>query len=103
MAPQPPQHGRFLQAKGNMWAVYGFIASKAQRGHSVVMAGGAKVEIAPGQVLTCRRELCEATGLSEKAVRVSVERLALLGLASVHSTNQYTIVTLKNWQLPPEC
>lgn len=55
------------------------------------------VEVRPGQVVTGRRALAEATGLTENQVRTAITKLKDTGEITVKSMGNFSVVTLVNW------
>ncbi len=50
-----------------------------------------------GQVITGRRSLSKATGLSEQSVRTSLEKLKSTREVTIKSTNRFSIITIVKW------
>lgn len=57
------------------------------------------VSINRGQILTGRKKLSEATGLSEQSVRTSLKRLKNSGEIEVLPTNKNSLITLVNYDI----
>ena len=55
------------------------------------------IVIPRGSFVGSRASLAEKTGLSEKQVRISIERLKRAGNLTTKSTNKYTIYTVENY------
>ena len=55
------------------------------------------VTIKAGQLLTGRKALSEATGLSEQNIRTSLKKLESTGEITTKSTNKYTLITIVKW------
>ena len=53
--------------------------------------------IGRGQLVTCRRELAERTGLTERQVRTCLERLKSTGEIAVMTTNRHSVITVTNY------
>ena len=53
--------------------------------------------IMPGQLLTGRKKLAEATGLSEQNIRTSLNRLKSTSELTIKKTNKYSIISITNW------
>ena len=54
--------------------------------------------ISKGQVVTGRRKISEATGISEQTVRTCMLRLIETGEILVESTNKFSIITICNYE-----
>ena len=55
------------------------------------------VEVRPGQTVTGRRALAEATGLTENQVRGAMTKLKETGEITVKSMGHFSVVTVVNW------
>lgn len=55
------------------------------------------IEIRPGQTVTGRRALAEATGLTESQVRTAIAKLKETGEITVKSMGHFSVVTVVNW------
>jgi len=53
--------------------------------------------IMPGQLLTGRIKLAEATGLSQQKVRTSLDKLKSTNEVTSKIYNKYSIITITNW------
>lgn len=54
--------------------------------------------ISKGQVVTGRRKISEATGISEQTIRTCMLRLIETGEILVESTNKFSIITICNYE-----
>lgn len=57
------------------------------------------IEIKPGQFVTGRFKLAQALKLSEQQIRTSLIKLKSTNEITIKSTSQYSIITIKNWNL----
>ena len=55
------------------------------------------ITVKRGQLITCRKELSEATGLSEKKIRTCLARLHQTGEIGQQTTNKYSLITICNY------
>lgn len=55
------------------------------------------VTIKAGQLLTGRKALSEATGLSERNIRTSLSKLESTGEITLKTTNKFTVITVIKW------
>ena len=55
------------------------------------------IDIEPGQVVTTRRDLAEALGLSEQSVRTAIMHLLSTKEITKKSTNKFSVITIENW------
>jgi hypothetical protein len=55
------------------------------------------ITVKRGQVLTGRKQISEATGISEQKIRTCIKRLKSTSEITNKSTNKYTIITLCNF------
>ena len=55
--------------------------------------------IKSGEVVTGRKILAQELALSEAQIRTSISKLKSTNEITTKSTNQYSIITLKNWKL----
>lgn len=56
------------------------------------------VDIAPGQLLTGRKQLAQWTGLSERKIRTVLEGLKSTKELTIRSTAKFSIITITNWE-----
>lgn len=56
-------------------------------------------DIQPGQLITGRKEIARATGLSERQVRTSINALQNAQQIAVKTTNKFSLVTVMNWDV----
>lgn len=54
--------------------------------------------IKAGQILTGRKELSVKTGLTERQIRTSLNRLKTTSEMTIKSTNKYSLITITNWK-----
>ena len=57
------------------------------------------MKILPGQVVTGRKAIAHALGISEQKVRTSLNRLKSTNEITIKSTNKFSVVTITNWAL----
>lgn len=57
------------------------------------------IDVLRGQIITGRVELAQALCLSERQVRTSLEKLKMSGVISIKTTNQYSLITVENYNL----
>ena len=55
------------------------------------------IDLAPGQLITGRKQLSVETGISERSIRTSLNRLNKTGEISIKTTSQFSIVTICNY------
>ena len=55
------------------------------------------ITIEPGQVVTSRLSLSEATGLSQQQIRTSLDKLKSTSNITIKTTNKYTLLTVVKW------
>lgn len=55
-------------------------------------------QIKPGQVVCGRKQLAEELGLSESAIRTSLNHLKSTNEIAIKSTNKFSIITIKKWR-----
>lgn len=53
--------------------------------------------IEPGQIITSYQKLAEQTGLGAQQVRTAINKLKLTSNITSESTNNYTLITVCNW------
>lgn len=51
-----------------------------------------------GEFVTSRNQLCKATGLTEREVRTSLERLQRTGEIACQTTNRFTTITVQRYE-----
>lgn len=57
------------------------------------------IRLAPGQLVTGRKQLSAETGISEQSIRTSLERLKSTSEITISSTNRFSVVTVCNYSL----
>ena len=70
---------------------------RAQHKDSEILIGQSVVEIKIGQLLTGRKAISAATGLSEQSVRSSLSLLEKLQILTIKPTTKYSIISISNW------
>lgn len=55
------------------------------------------IDIDAGQLLTSRESLALQTGISERGIRTSLEKLKSTNEVTIKSTNKYSIITIVKW------
>jgi DNA replication protein DnaD len=53
--------------------------------------------IYPGQLICSRNTLTDNTGLSERSIRTSLNKLKTTGELSIETTSKYSVITIANW------
>ena len=91
-----------LHRKLVKWRWYTNQVMKSVFLHLLLMANFTKnyyngVEVRPGQTVTGRRALAEATGLTENQVRGAMTKLKETGEITVKSMGHFSVVTVVNW------
>ena len=81
---------------GNMLKLWIYLLVNAQQFGPTRYRG---IELKTGQLVTGRKILSKATGLSEREVRTCINRLKATNEISVESTNQYSIITILKYDL----
>lgn len=99
MKPNPPQHKKFTATL----TVFGFLVLKSAETQKEAMVGGRKITLQPRQVVTCFREVSEATGLHEESARRALNRLEEQGFITRDANNHFSVVTINKNSLPVEC
>lgn len=61
------------------------------------------VEILPGQIITGRESLSRQTGLTERAIRTSLNHLKTTNEVTIKTTSKYSIITITNWKKYQSC
>ncbi len=77
----------------NTLRVYLELASRARWTPGTCLGSHGIVDLEPGQCLMGRAELAAAVGLTERAVRTSIERLTTLRVLAIQTTKRGTVVT----------
>jgi len=54
--------------------------------------------ILPGQFVTGRQKLSSETGLTEREIRTSLQRLTQTGEITIKTTNRFSIITVSKWE-----
>ena len=57
------------------------------------------IRLAPGQLVTGRKQLSAETGISEQSVRTSLERLKSTSEITISSTNRFSLITVCNYSI----
>lgn len=55
------------------------------------------IGLAPGQLITGRKQLSVETGISERSIRTSLDRLKKTGEISIETTSQFSVITVRNY------
>lgn len=55
--------------------------------------------LSTGQLITSRKSLSTATGLSEQQVRTALMHLEKTGYITIKTTNNYSIITVNHWEI----
>jgi hypothetical protein len=72
-----------------------FIYCLLRSNHKLNMWRGNKIH--PGQFITSQKHISEATGLSVRKVRTSLDKLKLTGELTVKTTSKFSIISITNW------
>ena len=67
------------------------------------MVGGMPHEFIKNEMATCDREISEATGLTRGQLRRTIKKMEELGMIERQSNNRFSLIKLKNFNLPEEC
>ena len=62
-----------------------------------------KENLKKGQLITGRKKLSAALGISESAVRTALANLESTGDIAIKTTNKYSVITLLNWGKTQDC
>jgi len=57
------------------------------------------ISLAPGQLVTGRKQLSAETGISEQSIRTCLERLKSTSEITTKSTNRFSVITICNYSL----
>lgn len=55
------------------------------------------IDIVPGQIVTGRHSLALQTGISERSIRTSLNKLKATNEVTIKTSNKYSIITIVNW------
>ena len=101
MKPIPPMH-RYYKS---IYSIMGFLFIKASRKQETVFVGQQAVEMKRGQLITCRREIAEHTGMSMSAAYKGLKRLEQAGEIEQDTKlgQKYTLITLNDFSIQREC
>ena len=61
------------------------------------LVGDTIVKLHPGQLVTGRKALAVATGLTEQNIRTALDKLKKLGILTSNPTTKYSIISISNW------
>ena len=61
------------------------------------LVGDTIVKLQPGQLVTGRKSLAEATGLTEQKIRTALDKLKKLGILTSKPTTKYSVISITNW------
>lgn len=87
-----------LMTNPEAWLVWCRILLSVTHKSYQQVVGKKVVELEPGQMITGRKALSTATGLSEKIVRNCLELLEKMGNITKKRANKYSIITICNWE-----
>ena len=79
------------------WCVFSYFLLTAEYSEHTVLMNGCAVNLKPGQIVTGRKVLSAALGLSEKEIRTAIGILEKLKIVAIQRANKYSIVSLVNW------
>ena len=90
---------RGLSRDPNTFRVYCELASRARWTAGTCLGSHGVVELSAGQCVLGRAGLARDLGLTERAVRTSLERLSAVGAVTIEATKRGTIVTVhEDWE-----
>lgn len=61
------------------------------------------IEVKRGQIITGRIDLAQTLSLSERQIRTALDKLKMSGVISIKTTNQYSLITIKNYSCFQDC
>ncbi len=83
------------------WRVFSWCLFKANYKEGIINwptpTGMTSLKVYPGQFVTGRKKGAEETGLSESAFYREQRKLVEFGLLTLKTNNQYTLVTISEW------
>lgn len=88
-----------LMQTPNTLALFMFILLNAT--HKTIKVGtpSGVIDLHRGQYISGRKELAARLKQSEQQIRTSLDRLTILGIISVNSTNRYSVYTIENYSV----
>jgi DNA-binding transcriptional regulator YhcF (GntR family) len=75
------------------WQVFGYLLLKA-----AWEKYGFDVKLEPGQLIVGRRIMAKDLETTENKIRAALKLLSEMNIISIQTTNNYSIITLKNWK-----
>ncbi|MBN2171537.1 MAG: hypothetical protein JW819_09490 [Candidatus Krumholzibacteriota bacterium] len=78
-------------------ALYVQLLVEATHEPRTVMFGEHAVQLEAGEVVTCRRQLAEDLGTTDRRIRTAITVLETVQLTTSRTTNGYTVFTLANY------
>lgn len=79
------------------WALFSYLLLTADCREHTTLMNGCTVELKAGEVVTGRKILSAALGLSEKEIRTALSILEKLKIVAIKRASKYSIVSLINW------
>jgi hypothetical protein len=88
-----------LMQTPNTLALFMYILLNAT--HKTIKVGtpSGVIDLHRGQYISGRKELASRLKQSEQQIRTSLDRLTMLGIISVNSTNRYSVYTIENYSV----
>lgn len=77
--------------------VFLYCLLKASHKQHSQLIGDSVVELDMGQLVTGRKAISLATGLTEQNVRTSLSKLEKLSILTIKTTPKYSIISITNW------
>ena len=88
-----------LHRNHKAWALFTWIICHVTHKEIDYMAGNKKIRLKAGQIVTGRKRLAEALGMSERNIRTGLLLLVNIGFLTIKATNKYSILTVVNWEI----
>lgn len=70
---------------------------KASHSEREILVGDSIVRVLPGQLVTGRKAISMATGLTEQNIRTALSKLETLSILTINPTSKYSIISISNW------
>lgn len=80
-----------------LFRVFMYCILKASHTDHEQLVGDSVVSVKRGQLVTGRKALSSATGLSEQNIRTAVLKLEKMGILTSNPTNKFSIISIVNW------
>ena len=88
-----------LRDNPNYFSVWCYLLEEASGVERKAYFGGKEVILKPGQLVTGRKKISKATGVSESATNRCLQKLKKLAQIETISNNKATLITVINWAL----